>query len=406
MSGLFGETKEKKEVLKELIKQLHEGTSLEVVKERFHEVIKATMPDEIAQIEEELIKEGMPREDVQKLCDIHLAVFREALEDAKPLAPAGHPIYILVEEHKMLLKFAEDLRNVTKEMQGAENVNSVREQTNRVNSLVEHFKASESHYLREENVLFPYLEKYGITQPPKIMWMEHDQIRTIEKNLYTLFETHESMDFQDFAKKIDELALSLAEMLSSHFYKETNILFPTSLKVIGNEEWTTIRQQFDEIGYCCFTPELPERPIEAVKVSPSNPEVEGMVPFETGALSTEVIEAIFNTLPVDITFVDKDDAVRYFSQAKERIFVRTKAIIGRKVQQCHPQKSIHIVNHIVDDFKSGKRDVAEFWINVNDRFIYIRYFPVRNKNGEYLGSLEVSQDITDLRKLEGEKRLL
>jgi len=134
--------------------------------------------------------------------------------------------------------------------------------------------------------------------------------------------------------------------------------------------------------------------------------VEGKVGFETGVLSREELEAILNTLPVDIPFVDKEDAVRYFNQSGERIFPRTKAVIGRKVQQCHPQKSIHVVNRIIEDFRSGRRDVAEFWINHKGRFVHIRYFPVRNREGEYLGVLEVTQDITDLKKLEGEKRLL
>lgn len=128
--------------------------------------------------------------------------------------------------------------------------------------------------------------------------------------------------------------------------------------------------------------------------------------FETGSFTKEELETLLNTLPVDITFVDKNDTVRYFSQTKDRIFPRTKAVIGKKVQQCHPQKSLHVVNQILEDFKNNKRDVAEFWINLNNRLIYIRYFPVRNKNGEYLGCLEVTQDITDIKKIEGERRLL
>jgi len=135
-------------------------------------------------------------------------------------------------------------------------------------------------------------------------------------------------------------------------------------------------------------------------------EREGAVTFETGTLSKEEIEAIFNNLPVDITFVDKDDTVRYFSQSKDRIFVRTNAVIGRKVQQCHPQKSVHVVNRLMEDFKGGRRDVGEFWINLEGRLILIRYFPIRSKNGEYLGCIEVTQDITNIKKIEGEKRLL
>jgi len=131
----------------------------------------------------------------------------------------------------------------------------------------------------------------------------------------------------------------------------------------------------------------------------------GEIAFETGNLSQEELETILNRLPVDITFVDKEDTVRYFSQSKERIFPRTKAVIGRKVQQCHPQKSIHVVNQILDDFRNGRRDVADFWIQLKGRLIYIRYFAIR-KNREYLGCLEVTQDITDIKKIEGEKRLL
>jgi len=128
--------------------------------------------------------------------------------------------------------------------------------------------------------------------------------------------------------------------------------------------------------------------------------------FETGTLSKDELEAVFNTLPIDITFVDKEDTVRYFSRSEERIFVRTKAVIGRKIQQCHPQKSVYVVNKILESFKSGEKDVAEFWIQKGDRLIHIRYFPIRDREGKYLGTIEVTQDISDLKKIEGEKRLL
>jgi len=131
-----------------------------------------------------------------------------------------------------------------------------------------------------------------------------------------------------------------------------------------------------------------------------------MISFETGSLSEEEIESVLNSLPVDITFVDKEDTVRYFSQSKGRIFPRAKTVIGRKVQQCHPQESLQKVVQILEDFKSRRRDVAEFWINLKGRLIYIRYFAVRDGNGKYLGCLEVTQDITDVQKITGEKRLL
>jgi len=135
-------------------------------------------------------------------------------------------------------------------------------------------------------------------------------------------------------------------------------------------------------------------------------EAEGMLQFETGSLSKEEAEAVLDSLPVDISFIDKEDRVKYFNKAEGRIFVRTKAVIGRKVQLCHPQKSVHVVNKILEAFKTGKKDVAEFWINLNDRLILIRYFAVRDMNGKYSGTVEVTQDITDIKKIQGEKRLL
>jgi hypothetical protein len=132
----------------------------------------------------------------------------------------------------------------------------------------------------------------------------------------------------------------------------------------------------------------------------------GELELETGALSKDEIDAVLNALPVDVTFVGREDTVRYFNRGGKRIFVRTKAVIGRKVQQCHPQKSIHVVNRILEDFKTGKRDVAEFWIQMHNRLVHIRYFAVRDGEGKYMGMLEVTQDITDIKKIEGEKRLL
>jgi PAS domain S-box-containing protein len=181
--------------------------------------------------------------------------------------------------------------------------------------------------------------------------------------------------------------------------------------VVTEQEWVNVRKEFDEIGYCCFTPEpLIAKPAEAgaevTEPKPAAAVSEGVLQFDTGSLTKEEIEAILDTLPIDITFVDKNDAVKYFNKAEERVFVRAKSIIGRKVQQCHPQKSIHIVNKIVEAFKKGEKDVAEFWIPLNGRLIHIRYFAVRDKNGKYMGTMEVTQDLTDIKKIEGEKRLL
>ena len=245
----------KKEVLKGLLKRLHQGADPEEIKEEFREVLKGVTSPEIAKLEEELVREGMPAQEIRKLCDVHLAVFKESLEKAKPLAPPGHPIQILMEEHQIMLDFAAKLKNLTEIVKSARDFDSIPEGMSKLEHIAKHFKESENHYLREENVLFPYIEKHGITQPPKMMWMEHDQIREIKKTLYQLLETHKDVGFKEFAEKLEQVSASLSEMLSGHFYKENNILFPTALKVMSEGEWTEVRSQFDELGYCSFTPQ-------------------------------------------------------------------------------------------------------------------------------------------------------
>ncbi|MDW8113332.1 MAG: DUF438 domain-containing protein [candidate division WOR-3 bacterium] len=385
MSEIFG--KNKKELIKEIIKRIHQGEDIKKLKEEFKESLKGLTPKAIAEIEEELIREGMGREEIQSFCALHLALFEEELEKEEILTEAGHPIHILMTEHKFLLINAKEFYEALLE-------NKINE---KLEEIIHHFKDSESHYLREENVLFPYLEKHGITQPPAIMWMEHDKIRSIKKEIYQLWEKRELNPLKEKAKE-------LFEMLNSHFYKENKILFPTALQVIRKEEWQEIRKEFDEIGYCCFTP---QEIIKKEEIKEEKKKISEILPinFETGSFSLEELEALLNTLPFDITFVDKDDIVRYFNQSKERIFLRTKAVLGRKVQQCHPQKSIHIVERILSDFKSKKRDIAEFWISYQGKLVHIRYFAVRDKKGEYLGCMEVTQDITEIKKIEGEKRI-
>ena len=399
----------KKQAIRDLIKELHAGARPEEVKEKFKEALGGIGAADISRIEGELIEEGMPAEEIRRLCDVHLAVFQDSLQGvAKTLASPGHPIHTLMEEHKILLQFTDKLNNVAEKIKGAKSFAAAGESMKRLNYIAKHFKESEKHYVREENVLFPYLEKHGITHPPAIMWAEHNDIREEKKKLYKLVEVEESMSFEEFTRKLGELAENTGDMLSSHFYKESNILFPAALKVISEDEWRDIRKQCDELGYCCFTPEYAKGVVQPTGESASQTALAdtGKVIFKTGEFLTEELEAVLNTLPVDITFVDKEDRVRYFSQSKERIFPRTKAIIGRKVEQCHPQKSLHVVEEILNDFRENRRDRAEFWISLEGRLIYIRYFAVRDKAGKYLGCLEVTQDITDIKKIEEEKRLL
>src|SRR3989337_2767670 len=401
-------TENKKKMLKEMIRQLHAGAAPQEIKAKFKQVLATVSPLEISKIEQELVQEGMPREELHRVCDVHMLVFQEQLEKQKPEIPTENPVGILLEEHKIMLQLVEMANTILSKIQSAKSASDAPEDMAHLKHIAEDFVDSEKHYLREENVLFPMLEKHGITEPPAIMWREHDQIRPAKKRFSSVVENHSAMDFQDVKEQLDESIKTLSEFLSSHFFKENNILFPTAMQVVTDEEWREARKEFDQIGYCRFTPQyLIAKQVEVVeKPKPEAMLVpEGLLQFETGALPKNEVEAILRTLPVDITFVDKDDTVGYFN--KSEIFVRTKAVIGRKVQQCHPQKSIHIVHRILDSFKSGKKDVAEFWIQTKENgLIYIRYFAVRDKDGKYLGTMEVTQDITDIKKIEGEKKLL
>jgi PAS domain S-box-containing protein len=396
---------DKKGMLKEIVKQLHDGVPPQEVKEKFKQILKDTSSEDIAKIEQELVKEGMPREELQRLCDVHLAVFGEQLEKQELQTPPGHPISILMEEHKILTQRAERLGILAKMIEEACDVVYVGDVLTEVQGIVKDFVDAEKHYLREENVLFPMLEKHGITEPPAIMWMEHNQIRDIKKRLRSLVENWNAISFYDFKTQLGEVAKPLSSILPSHFFKENNILFPAALQVVTSEEWEEARKEFDEIGYRCFTPSHVTVALQTEKRKTQTPP-EGLLQFETGSLSKEEAEAILDTLPIDISFIDKDDRVKYFNKAEKRIFVRTKAVIGRTVQMCHPQESVHIVNRIIEAFRKGEKDSAEFWITLDNRLVHIRYFAVRDKDGKYLGTMEATQDLTDIKKIEGQKRLL
>lgn len=198
-------------------------------------------------------------------------------------------------------------------------------------------------------------------------------------------------------------------------FKEENILLPMALSKLTEDEWLKIARESEEIGFCLTAPErewIPERaeePVEALEQTEdtsTSGTPQGFIRFETGIVSVQQLELLLNHLPVDLTFIDENDVVRYFSHGKERIFARTKAVIGRTVQNCHPPQSVHVVEKLLEDFKAGRKDVEDFWIPIKDKFVYIRYFAVRDSEGRYLGTLEFTQNIAPIRALEGQKRIL
>jgi DUF438 domain-containing protein len=376
------------EALKNIIKDLHEGVEVKVLKQRFLELIRDVAPTEIANMEQRLISEGMPEEEVKRLCDVHVEVFKESLEDkVVPGLPAGHPVHTFMLENRAA-------EGIVRQIQAVHDIGKDRE---RLSSLLKQLSEIELHYVRKENQLFPILEAHGISGPSKVMWALHDDIRAMMK------------DVMGKAEKGTVTALevkALIQMVNDMVYKEEHILFPMALETLGDADWERVRAGEEEIGFSWIKPAKEWTPSEEAYQEKLPVEKVGSLTLDTGLLTAEQINLLLKHLPVDISFVDEHDKVAYYSQTEDRIFPRSPGIIGRTVQNCHPSKSVHVVNKILEEFRSGRKDSSEFWIQMKGKFIHIRYFAVRDDRGNYRGTLEVSQDITHIRGLEGQKRLL
>ena len=408
MSEIINNREHRKKVLKELILELHEGKSVEEVKERFAELIKGVSATEISEMEGALIAEGMPVEEVQRLCDVHAAVFKGSIEgihsaDIKEIEETpGHPLNTFMLENRELEKLLEgQFKKSLEAFRDKDNKENVEKLIDSLNLLWE----IDKHYSRKENLVFPYLEKYGITAPPKVMWGVDDEIRAEIKGIKIELENYKG-NKEEIVNRTESLANKIKEMI----FKEENILFPMCKDTLTEDEWIIVAEESSEIGYCLIESVAPWKPkrvnLEEKDASKVSKEAPGYVKLETGIFKVEELEAMLNTLPFDITFVDKNDVVKYFSQGKERIFARTKAIIGRNVENCHPPASVHVVEKIVEDLKAGVKDHEDFWIKMGDVYALIRYFAVRDAEGNYLGTVEVTQNIKPIQDIEGEKRLM
>ncbi|HQK54079.1 MAG TPA: DUF438 domain-containing protein [Sedimentibacter sp.] len=396
MSENINNREYRKNVIKQVIRELHEGKTVEEVKQKFEEAFTGVSASEISEAEQALINEGLPVSEVQRLCDVHSAVFKGSIEEihreTDPMKIPGHPANVLYLENRRLERIIEEKIKPYLE-KGKESLEAIQ------NGL-EELSVIDIHYSKKENLLFPYMEKYGITAPPKVMWGVDDEIRD---DLKTLKSDLSYGVFNDELKKgVEELINRINEMI----FKEESIMLPMLLDIMTQDEWKKVADDSSEIGNIIdFVPVWnPDK--EARKEHKEDIKEPGAIILPTGVFNTEELTHMLNTLPIDITFVGSDDKVKYFSQSSERIFARTKTIIGRNVSNCHPPASVHIVEGIVEDFKSGKKDHEDFWIKMGDKYVYIRYFAVRNEEGKYLGVVEVTQNIKPIQEITGEKRLV
>jgi uncharacterized protein len=392
--------------LKDIIKKLHAGEHPETVKSALAQIVRETDAADIVAMEQELMADGMPVEEIQCMCDLHSQVAREVLVQLPPKhVPPGHPVDTFRRENEALRASVSGMRQAMSAIRELSDDGPAGDHLFRWRMALNELMDIDKHYARKENTFFSSLEKYGITGPSKVMWAKDDEVRAKLKSLgAALAQTDVTAgEWKLVAETVAASALSAVEEM---IYKEENILLPMCLDTFTEDDWAGIWASSPRYGWCLVEPreeyKPPEKVVrEAIRIANSE-----AVQMPTGNLTLEQLIGIFHTLPVDLTFVDSDDRVAFFSEGADRIFSRSKAIIGRKVQHCHPPKSVDVVDRILSDFRDGRQNVAEFWINFHGKFVHIRYFAVRESGGRYIGTLEVTQELSKLRALEGERRLL
>jgi hypothetical protein len=450
MSELIDNRAHRIRTLKEVIRHLHEGKAPAEVKARLAALVRECDASEIAAMEQELMAEGVPASEIMGMCDLHSQVVRDILvERASAPPPPGHPVDTFRRENEALREQARAMRAALLALgpEGADEEAPVDPELHlECRRVFASLMDVEKHYQRKEHLLFSMLERHGITGPSTVMWGKDDEARALLKELGTaLGETAGTVgEWRLVAQAVAEPALAAVEEM---IFKEERILLPMALQNLTETEWGEIFTQSPQFGYSLVDPrdgyapplaasDIPEgaaaeaarsgvafapgpfaagaRAVPLAMAGAPRPAraegqpavTQGLVVLPTGALTLEQLKAVFVTLPVDVTFVDAEDRVRFFSEGPDRVFARPKAILGRLVQHCHPPSSVDVVERILSDFRSGRQDVAEFWIDFKGRFAHIRYFALRDEKGTYLGTLEVTQDLTRERALQGERRLL
>lgn len=427
----------------EILSLLHQGGSFEEAKKLFVDEFDGVDVTEIISAEKTLIRDGLNPTEIQKLCNIHAAVFKGSINDIHHSnyehAQPGHPVQVLKLENQVLQSLLTDeIDNLMAKIKKGDWGTAKEE----LNAALEDLLQIDKHYARKETLIFSYMEKYGITAPPQVMWGVDDDIRQMAKDMLEYLNS-EKVAYNPLAERWEKLKNEIEEMI----FKEEEIMVPMILDVFSLADWQQIAEDSLDIGFAFIPEPLPWRPgpeslekekereplrqLAIQKVKDATEDIKAgldeertveidetydwekeaqndqdKVVFPTGVLQVDQLIALFQSLPLDLTFVDAEDKVRFYSETGKRVFPRTRSVIGREVVNCHPPKSMHLVEKILTDFRNGTRTHADFWIDLKDRKIYIRYFALLDEKGKYLGCLEVTQDVTEIRQLEGQNRLL
>ena len=382
---------ERQEILKNLMLRLHAGEDKEVIQEEFNEVFDEISPYEIQLMERNLMSEGITFAEIMSLCNVHANLMGSKVNTQTTLADfeqPGHPVHVMKMENlairgaldrveRLLVNFLE-----TKD-------STIEKGLRRQISLLDQF---ENHYQRKEYAMFPLMEKKGITAPPKVMWGVHDQIRDLYRDFKNALNDGKESTLEEFQIARDEML----EMIQ----KEENILIPMVEQVFHVDDWETIASQSPEYGYCIVKPEKEwavKKSFSPVKEE-TQIESEGDIPLSTGSLSLKELNLILNLLPMELSFVDAQNIVKYYNQGngEEKIFKRTPSAIGRDVILCHPPRVHETVQTIFEQLKSKQKEKEEMWFRTEDKMVHVTYHAVWDEEENYMGCLEYVQDIKPL----------
>jgi uncharacterized protein len=380
-------SQERQDKLKKLIHRLHNGEDQATVEAEFKADFAYVTGAEIAQMEYNLVQEGVSIEEIQNLCDIHASLFQGSIQQMHDNVLTINPLTEFEEENeafRFVVSAAQAFRK--------QDLNTLQVVKAQLGQYLSELKAIEDHYARKENILFPYLEKGGDFVISKVMWGVDNKIR---KAIREADKALEGDNLKAIIKTFDQAVTMIDDMIT----KENRVLFPMLRDKLTENQFKEIARSLRDEGASSY-----QEPQTDTQIPTDLPEE--VMAMSMGFLNLSQMDAIFNALPFDLTFVNADNKVQYVSQGKDRIFDRPFSVIGRSVDLCHPPQSVHVVMQIVDDLRAGRKDHEDFWINFKGRMVYIRYYAVRDKAGTFLGTLEVTQDIGPIRDLHGEKRLM
>ena len=361
----------------------------------YQQVIDRAEPADVIAVVDELVKMQIPMPELKKGINKALNLLNKALREFPYTAPGTGSFFDwLIRNNEQIDLRLKAIRPLLKELNLNTEDSKLR---NELKTKFDDLQKIDLHYQIKENVFFPIVESFlPDYRCLQVMWSFHDDIRRNLKEVIQLLEA-QAIDLRRFNRLAGDIFFNIYAIK----FREERILFPVVSGIVSEEKLNALLPESIEIGFPFVQPELSE-----TKESVILNEVSGEVDLKTGSLSAEQIRLIFNHLPVDITYVDENNKVKFFSTPEKRIFRRTNSIIGRDVKNCHPHESVHVVEQIVDAFRKGEKDRASFWIQMKGEFILIQYFAIRDEQGNYKGVVEVSQEITEIRNLQDEQRLL